>query len=216
MKTIAAIHTASPMLEPTKELVAMHLENVNLISIVDDSLIQEVINNNGITAGVKRRLMNYYFSAVDAGADIIFNTCSSVGDVAIAAREVIPIPIVKIDDAMAHVAIKEAKSIGVLATLNSTLEPTIRLLERFAGEEAKEVILRKGLAEGAFQAVISGDKEKHDRLILETAESLAADVETFVLAQGSMARMEDQIAQVTGKNVLSSPLSGVLSLKSYL
>jgi aspartate/glutamate racemase len=204
------------MLEPTKKLIAENLSGVNLINIVDDSLIQEVISSGGITPGIKRRLINYYYSAIDAGADIIFNTCSSVGDIAIAAREIIPIPIVKIDDAMAHQAIDEANRIGVLATLSSTLDPTIRLLQSFAQDQNTDVSLVDGLADGAFQAIIAGNAAKHDALILETAERIVEQVDIFVLAQGSMARMAEELSRKTGKKVLSSPLLGVLNLKEYL
>ena len=59
MKTVAAIHTAMPMVEPTRELFAKHLPDVRLINIVDDSLIQDVIAAGEVTAAVKKRLMNY-------------------------------------------------------------------------------------------------------------------------------------------------------------
>ena len=43
MKTVAAIHTAMPMVEHTKGLFARHLPGVRLINIGDDSMIQDVI-----------------------------------------------------------------------------------------------------------------------------------------------------------------------------
>lgn len=83
---VAAIHTALAMVEPTKALFAEHLPDVRLINIIDESLIQDVISTGSVPPAVKKRLLNYYFSAVDAGADIIFNTCSSVGEIASVAR----------------------------------------------------------------------------------------------------------------------------------
>ncbi len=147
---------------------------------------------------------------------MIFNTCSSVGDVALKAKDLLNIPLVKIDDSMAEAAVNESSSIGVLATLPTTLSPTVRLIQHFAQKLSKEVEISEGLAEGAFQAVIAGDKEKHDQLILDAAEKLAGQVDLFVLAQGSMARMENQIAEATGKKVLSSPERGVLNVKEVL
>ena len=38
----------------------------------------------------------------------------------------------------------------------------------------------------------------------------------FVLAQGSMARMEQRLSELTGKPVLSSPVLGVKGLKKFL
>jgi aspartate/glutamate racemase len=216
MKTVVAIHTAMPMVEPTKELFARHLPDVRLINIVDDSLIQDVIAAGEVPAAVKKRLMNYYHSSIDAGADVIFNTCSSVGDIALEAKELFDVPLVKIDDSMAASAVNESSSIGVLATLPTTLSPTVRLIQHFAEKMGKEVKISEGLAAGAFQAVISGDADKHDQLILNAAEKLASQVDLFVLAQGSMARMENQIAETTGKKVLSSPERGVLDVKEVL
>lgn len=216
MKTVVAVHTAMPMVEPTKELFALHLPGTRLINIVDDSLIQDVIEAGEVPDAVSRRLKQYYRSAIDAGADVIFNTCSSVGDVALQAKEEIEIPLVKIDDAMAEAAVQTSSRIGVLATLSSTLDPTVRLLQYFAGLKQIELTISKGLAEGAFQAVISGNREKHDQLILEAADRIADSVDLFVLAQGSMARMEDQISHATGKKVLSSPESGVKHVKKVL
>ena len=212
MKTVVAIHTAMTMVEPTKQLFAEHLPGHRLINIADDSLIQDVISANMVTPAVRKRLMNYYHSAVDAGADVIFNTCSSIGDVAITAREFVPVPIVKIDDAMAEKAVKEYSHIGVLATLPTTLDPTARLVMYFACREGKKVEVEKGLADGAFRKLMEGDVQEHDRLIKETALGLAGKVDVFVLAQGSMARIQDQLSRLTGKPVLSSPLSGILNV----
>ena len=216
MKTVVAIHTAMPMIEPTRELFAKYIPEARLINIVDDSLIQDVIHAGKVTESVKKRLLNYYESAVEAGADVIFNTCSSVGDVALEAKKDFKVPLVKIDDDMALEAIIKYQRIGVLATLPTTLAPTIRLLKYFAAKSKREVGIVEGLADGAFQAIINGDRETHDRLIIEVAESIANKVDGFILAQGSMARMESQLQNITQKHVLSSPERGVLNVKQVL
>jgi aspartate/glutamate racemase len=216
MKTVVAIHTAITMVEPTKALFAEHLPNVRLINIADDSLIQDVIKAGEVPEPVRKRLFSYYNAAIDAGADVIFNTCSSVGDVAIEGREKVSVPLVKIDDAMAEKAVRTYKRIGVLATLPTTLDPTARLVQKFSTELNKPVEIEKGLAEGAFQKLTEGDVDSHNKKILETALALANKVDAFVLAQGSMAKMQDEIIKQTGKDVLSSPLLGTLQVKSVL
>ena len=216
MVKVFAVHTALAMVEPTTELFKKHLPDVKLNHIVDDSLIQEVIINNMVTPSVAKRLMNCFFMAVDAGADIIFNTCSSIGEIAQMARKTVPIPLLKIDDPMAIEAVNIFSRIGVLATLPTTLEPTANLLKSVAADSGKEIQVTEGLAEGAFEAVMSGDRETHDNLILEASEIVADKVEVIVLAQGSMARMEKKLVQVSGKPVLSSPESGVLGVKSFI
>jgi len=61
--------------------------------------------------------------------------------------------------------------------------------------------------------MMSGNREKHDLLILEASKKIASQVDVIVLAQGSMARMEQLLAKETGKIVLSSPFLGVLGVK---
>ena len=96
--------------------------------------------------------------------------------------------------------------------------PAVRrhLLKNCAAEAGKEITLVEGLADGAFAAGQSGDSETHDRLIAEAAQRIADSVDLFVLAQGSMARMEQRLSELTGKPVLSSPVLGVLGLRKRL
>lgn len=216
MIRIVAVHTAMALVEPLNQLFKEHIPQVKLNHIVDDSLIQEVIANNAVTPAVRFRLLTYYQTAAESGAQFIFNCCSSVGDVAEMGRLIAPIPVFRIDYPMAVQAVTMAKKIGVIATLSTTLGPTKRLLSRLAAEAGKDIALVDGLAEGAFQAAQGGDSATHDRLILEAAERLASQVEVIVLAQGSMARMEKTLREITRKPVLSSPLTGVIGLKEYL
>lgn len=216
MKKVVCVHTAMALVGPLTEIFKEYLPEVKLNHIADDSLIQEVIANDGVTPAVRRRLLSHYVAAADAGADVVFNTCSSVGDVADYGNTYAPIPVFRIDYPMAVEAVTTAKRIGVISTLPTTLAPTRRLLENAACQEGREVVLVDGLADGAFQAGQSGDGETHDRLIAEAAAKIADEVDLFVLAQGSMARMEQRLSELTGKPVLSSPVLGVKGLRTFL
>jgi phosphoribosylcarboxyaminoimidazole (NCAIR) mutase len=74
----------------------------------------------------------------------------------------------------------------------------------------------EGLAQGAFEALMAKQPEKHDELVTAAAEQVAKQADVIVLAQGSMARMETALAARTGKPVLSSPRRGVLEVKETL
>ena len=200
MIRVMCVHTAMALVEPLTKIFKEEFPEVKLNHIADDSLIQEVIANNEVTPAVRRRLLGYYNAAADAGADVVFNTCSSVGDVADYGNTYARIPVFRIDYPMAAEAVKMAQRIGVISTLPTTLDPTCR----------------EGLADGAFAAGQSGDGETHDRLIAEAASRIADQVDMFVLAQGSMARMEKRLGELTGKPVLSSPILGVRGLKKFL
>ncbi len=216
MKKVVCVHTAMALVGPLTETFRELIPEVQVEHIAESSLIKEVIANNAVTPAVRRRLLDYYNAAADSGADIIFNTCSSVGDIADLGNSISRVPVFRIDRPMAERAVQEAKRIGVISTLPTTLDPTCRLLKNCAAEAGKEITLVEGLADGAFAAGQSGDSETHDRLIAEAAQRIADSVDLFVLAQGSMARMEQRLSELTGKPVLSSPVLGVLGLRKRL
>ena len=216
MKRVFCVHTAMALVGPLTEIFKEYLPEVKLNHIADDSLIQEVIANNAVTPAVRRRLLSYYNAAADGGADVVFNTCSSVGDIADYGNGFARIPVFRIDQPMAAEAVAKAERIGVISTLPTTLDPTCRLLQNEAKKAGREVALVEGLADGAFAAGQSGDGETHDRLIAEAAVKIADQVDLFVLAQGSMARMEQRLSELTGKPVLSSPVLGVKGLRKFL
>ncbi len=216
MPTVAAVYTALSIVDSIKDLFAEILPDVRLISIADDSLIQDVIAADEVTPAVMRRLVAYYQAAEQTGADLIFNTCSSVGEIAVLGQQFVDVPLIQIDHAMAETAVSESNNIGVLATLPTTLGPTTRLVRVKAAAADRPVTVHEGLAAGAYQALQAGDSEEHDRRILAAAEELADDVEIFLLAQASMGRMQETLASATGKQVLTSPRLGVLSVARHL
>jgi Asp/Glu/hydantoin racemase len=71
------------------------------------------------------------------------------------------------------------------------------------------------IAEGAFEALLNGDAEKHDEIVKDTISALTEQVDVVVLAQASMARLVPQLQGVRIP-VLSSPQSGVAALKRAL
>lgn len=213
---VVCVHTAMALVGPLTETFHELFPEAEVEHIAESSLIKEVIKNNAVTNAVRRRLLDYYNAAADSGADIIFNTCSSVGDIADMAAGISRVPVFRIDRPMAEKAVREAKRIGVISTLPTTLDPTCRLLKNCAAEAGTEIELIEGLADGAFAAGQSGDGATHDRLIAEAAAKIADKVDMFVLAQGSMERMEKKLAEITGKPVLSSPRLGVLGLRAKM
>ncbi len=66
----------------------------------------------------------------------------------------------------------------------------------------------------AFDALIAGNAEEHDRLLKAEIEKAMGENDVVVLAQGSMARLVPSIEQRVP--VLSSPRSSVEALKERL
>jgi Asp/Glu/hydantoin racemase len=215
MTTIAVVHTGLVTVQPLKEQISEQIPGARVINIVDDSLLTDVRIAGHLTPEVASRIHSYMANAQAMGVDIILNACSSVGEAVDSVRPFVSTPIVKIDEAMAEEASAIGRRIGVVATVSTTLDPTVRLVKKKAGEHGRTVDVTARIAEGAFEALLSGDGARHDDMLKETIATLAADVDVIVLAQVSMARLVPQLAHVRVP-VLCSPRSGVAALKRAL
>jgi Asp/Glu/hydantoin racemase len=159
----------------------------------------------------------YIQSAEEAGADMVLVTCSSIGLAVEAARPFVSIPVRRIDEPMADQAVQIGNRIGVIATLSTTLEPTIALVQARATAQNKSPEIISHLCDGAFQAVIGGDTDTHDRIVAAGLRQLIPQVDVVVLAQASMARVVDILSD-NEKTVpiLSSPRSGIEAVKEAI
>jgi Asp/Glu/hydantoin racemase len=214
-KTVFAIHTSLALLTPLGKLFAEMLPDMRLVNIVDDSLLADVRTAGCLTTSVTRRIVGYGMLAQSAGADAIVNCCSSVGEAADLLSQAVEIPVVKIDDRMAGNAVNYGPRVGVIATLPTTLDPTVRLIESHARRLGKYIEVRRYLVEGAFDVLMSGDGEKHDRMVLSEIGRACTENDVVVLAQGSMARLVTPLREMPAP-VLSSPRLGVEALREVL
>src|SRR4051812_15979200 len=98
------VHTSFVSVKDLTDLFGELAPEVQVRHIVDDSLLAEVLRHGQVTAPVRSRMIEYYKAAELAGADLIFNQCSSVGEVADLAAQVIRVPVIKVDAAMARQA----------------------------------------------------------------------------------------------------------------
>jgi Asp/Glu/hydantoin racemase len=198
-----------------QKLFAEILPDAEIVDFIDTEVLADV-QKEGITDGATQRMTYLAQAAEAAGVDVIFSACSSLGPTIDTARKAVHVPIIKIDDAMARLAAAKGKKIGVLATVPSTLDPTIDQIEEKAREMGKEITVYRGLAKGAFDKLMTGAREEHDEMVLAKAKELAPQVDLLVLAQASMTRLAPMLAEATGLEVLTSPQLGVESVKQYL
>ena len=214
-KKLAFIHT-SPVLAPTfTQLAAELLPGVSIFHMVDESLIKDTIASGSLTKATARRVFRFIESAQDAGADVALVTCSSIGKAVELSRPLIDIPVLRVDEPMANAAVTNGKRIGVAATLRTTLEPTLQLLEDTAKRSDKHIDTVPCLCEGAFEALLAGRPDQHDQLVSEALQKLMKSVDVIVLAQASMARVVAQMP-VNGTPILSSPRLAVESVRERL
>jgi Asp/Glu/hydantoin racemase len=180
-------------------------------------LIKDVIRHNQLRPQTARRVTQHVAAAQDAGAEYIMVTCSSIGPAVETAATLVSVPVLRVDRPMADQAVAAGKRVGVIATLSTTLEPTADLIRRCAAMAGKQIDLKSKLCEGAFDALMSGDAEKHDATVAAALRELAAEVDVIALAQASMARVVDKLAAEDRRiPILASPPLAVDFLATQL
>jgi len=207
---LAILHTVAGLVATFQQLCSELMMNVEVYHIVDESLLKDTIRDGAPSPVTYRRLTDYLRGAEEAGADAVLVTCSSMGPCVEAARPLIGIPVVRVDEAMAEKAVQTGHRIGVAATLATTLKPTIELVEKKSSQTGGRHMIVSKLCEGAFEAVVRGDASTHDRIVSQCLRELDANTDVIVLAQASMARvLETMKPGEIQVPVLSSPRLGV-------
>lgn len=205
-KTLALIHTSATLVPVFAALCNRFIPGVKVFNIADDSLIKNTISCGALTPDTARRVVGYARSAEDAGADYIMFTCSSIGRAVETAAGLVNVPVLRVDQPMAAMAVEKGNRIGIIATLSTTLDPTTDLVRRNALQVGKEIELFPHLCEGAFEALMAGNAETHDRLVGGALKAMSETVDVIVLAQASMARVVDANPSLAEKlPILASP-----------
>ena len=195
-KRVAVIHTSLVSMEDIKRFFGQIIPEAQLMHIVDDSLLEEVKSVGHITPFIIQRMCCYYQIADRSGVDLIFNQCSSVGEAADIAAQTISTPVLKVDEPMAQKAVDLGKKIALIATVESTVGPSSRLIEKQARKSGKEIELKTYLVKGALEVLMSKGADQHNQMVISTVEEAAKTSDVIVLAQGSMLALEPLLTHI--------------------
>lgn len=215
-RPIAMIHTVTGLVPTFDALLRTELPGWAGFNMVDESLLRATIRDGVLSDLTTRRLAGMIASAVEAGAEAVVVTCSSLGPAVEAARPACPVPLFRIDEGMAEAAVQGAARIGVLATLATTLGPTTDLIRQTAERLGRSPTITSQLVDGAFEKLAVGDTAGHDALVAAHILSLCNEVDLVVLAQASMARAMATSAGDVRAPVLTSPELGIRHVGKWL
>jgi hypothetical protein len=177
-------------------------------------------------AGLRARIAGRLAEAAGEDAAAVLCTCSTIGEVAeslsplslsaslsppspspassAASAASSGVPVLRVDRPMAEAAVRLGGTIGVVATVPSTLGPTEALLREVAEARGIPATLRMLACPEAWPLFERGDRDGYLATIETELRRRADDVDVFVLAQASMAGVAERCADL-GVPVLSSP-----------
>lgn len=190
-KTLGIIHASHITIDAMKPYIEKYLPEVSVMHLCDDTIQRD---NIAAGAGVipKRnysKFVEYAHNLEEAGVDMVLLACSTFNFAAELGRPMIDIPIAQIDRPMMEKAVQTGKRIGLLATLETTVPSSERLLQIAAREADVEISYQTVLCSEAFAAYSRGEIEEHNRILREAIETLSEDVDCIVMAQLSMSAL---------------------------
>lgn len=213
MTRIAFLHTGAVNIAPFGALASEFLPGATVVNYLDDKIVAD-LGDAERAASVPGRIEDLVRAAASGGADAVMFTCSSISELAAPAGAAAGIAVLRVDEAMADAAVRAGSRIRVIATLPTTCRPTLALISERAEVAGLSPSLTSEVVEGAFEAIVSGDRETHDRLVGAAIERGAAEADVVVLAQASMATAADAVS--VDVPVLTSPRLGVERLAESL
>ena len=214
---VALIYTVTTpeLKEDMLREVKKELGNVEILNYEIPEVFEEIKNMGYVTASPAAKLIKTYMDAIEDGADAILSICSTTGDIAYSmqdAAKYIGVPIIIVNEEMCREAVRRGEKIALMATFQSSVDPTRNIITRVAREIGKHVEMKEVLVEGGFGL----DPEKFRALMAEKAKTVADWADVIVFTQGSMAYCEEYIAKMFNKLVLSNPSYGAKALKTAL
>ncbi|MBV8722676.1 MAG: hypothetical protein JO277_11025, partial [Candidatus Eremiobacteraeota bacterium] len=115
------------------------------------------------------------------------------------------LPIVAVDQMMVDKAVATGRKIGVLATVKAGLDQQIDMLNAAAQRAGVTIEIVPSFHPEAMDALRRGDRDAHDRILLDTLPALLERVDVALLAQVSMSPLAAKLPPNLPKPVLSSP-----------
>jgi Asp/Glu/hydantoin racemase len=214
---LAFIHTVPSLVGLFNDLSKELLPGVEVLHIADEMLLKVVLAQGGLSPFIFQRVSDHVVAAERAGATAVQCTCSSISPCVDASRPLVGIPVLKIDEPMVNKALDTGSRIGIAATAPTTLKPTTELVHVRAAAMGKSVQVESVLCEGAYNALFSGDTQKHDQIVAQYLRDLMARTDVIILAQASMARVAQTIpAEEQRVPILSSPRLAMEHVKAVL
>lgn len=212
---IALVHATPVAVDPIARSFLDIWPEADPVGILDDGLALDRAAAGALTDDLARRIVALGQYARSTGAKAILYTCSAFGPAIEEAARLLPVPVLKPNEAMFEEALGSGCNIGMIATFG----PAVAMMEQEFAEEAARAKpgarLTSWLASGAIEALRAGDAETHNRRVAEGVAALG-ERDAILLAHFSTSRAGEACRALTARPVLSSPDAAVRKLRRLL
>jgi hypothetical protein len=203
---IVLIHGTSVILKVMEDAILTVDKQIRVLHILDEPLVLDLLAAGEITPEIRWRFCQLVVEGSRVNPDLIIVTGSSFSPCVEYAREMVTVPVFKVDEQMTREAVAYADKLAVVATKRTSIGPTTSLLQEQASVLGKTVDLDVIMCEEALELLRQGRADLHDSKVMEClAKHGLEKVDAVVLAQVSLARVHNKVEALTSKRVFSSP-----------
>ena len=194
MKKLYTINTVNNFMDmifnPFGKPFADENPDIEVYNIMDDSLLSDTRKHGGMTPQIASRMLNYAKAAEACGADGVIVTCTSVNEATKLIRPLMSIPMINIEEPVAEMALEAGTRIGILGTIPTSPGALARVIREKADEQGKRIEIVTRVADGAFDVLCAGDREKHDEMVCQALYQLGKEVDCIAFSQISMSLLK--------------------------
>ncbi len=213
---VTILQTSFAKRDDTIVFLKEKVPGVKVEFITDSTILADVRANGGPTKAVYDRMKLYAKAAEISGADLIVNSCSTVGEVADEYRKEVSIPVMKIEDPMCQEAAKLGTKFAIFGTVETSMGPVARIIERLVAERGEKAECKLFVQNAAWDALVAGHPEEHNRILLENIRKLDEEgYDAIVMSQVSMRALLPDLTD-TKTPVLCSFFSGYQAIADKL
>ncbi|MEB3958933.1 aspartate/glutamate racemase family protein [Streptomyces kunmingensis] len=211
------IHAVPAAARIAEAAFAREFPEARLWNLLDDRLLDDAREAEGLTPALRRRMLHLIGHAVEAGAHGILLTCSSYGEVVDTARTLWKVPVLKSDESMFHAALTGPHDgLAVVASTPPAVPAAIAQLDDLAKRlrPGRPARITAVLSEAAAVAATPQATARH---LADALHARGADgVQAVLLAQYSLAPAGPALSELLGLPVLDGAGAAARELRATL
>lgn len=206
---ISCLHTADSNVAVFDAAAqALGLTHLQLHHVVREDLLLAAEESGGLTPDIADRTKAALLSLLNE-ADGVILTCSTLGPATEGISMITSVPLIRVDGALAHEAVKTGRKVIALCAVETTIASTTRVFLEAARETNALIEIR--LVPGAWKMFKAGDTGGYLTAIADAADKAYEDGASVVaLAQASMSQAASLVTK--GPPPLSSPTAGLIAV----
>jgi Asp/Glu/hydantoin racemase len=212
---IGAVHALMNAIPTTQTAFDRGWSAADVAHLLDGSLYLDRSLGTADEAELASRIDRLIRYSASTGAEAIIVTGSFFGEAAKQARESVSIPVATSFDGIVERALALDRPLHVLATAPDSVTLLSEELEREAARRSLRLSLSGHAVAGAMDALIGGEVDRHDDLVLEAVRGVDADA-VILFAQFSMERILQRSATARGGLVIGPASEGVARLRELI